>query len=132
MNMAARWINRLFLVAGLYDAILGAAFLLFGPQIFRYAAVTPPNHFGYIHFPALLLIIFGVMFLRIATDPLKNRELMLYGVALKASYCGVVFWYDLATGIPRLWLPWAWADLLFLVLFIIAWLRTGVQPKPQS
>jgi hypothetical protein len=121
----AHWIKVLFLVAGIYDGLLGAAFLFFGMAIFHRTGVTPPNHIGYIQFPALLLITFGIMFLRIAQDPLKNRELMWYGVALKASYTGVAFWHHLQGGIPMLWIPWAWIDLLFLILFLIAWKRTA-------
>jgi len=127
--MTRSWIKILFVIAGIYDAGLGAAFLFFGADIFRVTGVTPPNHFGYIHFPALLLIIFGVMFFRIAADPVRNRELMLYGVALKASYSGVAFWYDVHGGIPALWMPWAWADLAFLALFLVAWKQTAAETK---
>jgi hypothetical protein len=71
-------------------------------------------------------MIFGAMFFRIAQDLPKNRELILYGIALKASYSGVVFWYQTHGGLPRLWLPWAWADLIFLVLFVVAWRQSRV------
>jgi hypothetical protein len=123
-DMTGPWIKVLFIIAGLYDGLLGAIFLFFGLDIFRIAGVTPPNHIGYIQFPALLLIIFGFMFFRIAQDTVKNRELMLYGVALKAAYTGVVFWHSLHGGIPSLWIPWAWADVAFLVLFLVAWKQT--------
>jgi hypothetical protein len=122
--MTTLWIKVVFAIAGVYDGLLGAAFLFFGLDIYHYAGVTPPNHIGYIQFPALLLIIFGVMFLQVAANPFKNRDLMLYGAALKASYAGVVFGHDLISGIPRLWIPWAWADLAFLVLFLAAWNAT--------
>jgi hypothetical protein len=100
------------------------AFLFFGLRIYQIAGVTPPNHIGYVQFPALLLIIFGVVFLRVPADPVRNRELMLYGVALKTSHAGVVFGHDLVSGIPKLGIPWAWADLAFLILFLLAWART--------
>jgi hypothetical protein len=123
--MSKLWIKVLFTIGGIYDALLGAAFLFCGAAIYHVTGVTPPNHFGYIQFPALLLIIFGVMFLRVAADPVKNRDLMLYGVALKASYSGVAFWHQLHGGIPTLFIPWAWADLVFLVLFLLAWKQTA-------
>ena len=91
--MFSPWIRALFVLSGIYDGVLGIAFLLFGPAIFRIAGVTPPNHFGYIQFPALLLITFAIMFLRISGDPVGRRELMLYGMALKVSYCSVAFWH---------------------------------------
>ena len=125
--MNTTWIKILFAVAGIYDGILGVAFLFFGLEIFRIAGVTPPNHMGYLQFPAILLMIFAVMFFQIARNPAGNRGLMLYGAALKVGYSGVVFWNVWHGGIPMLWIPWAWADLVFLVLFFVAWKRT--EPK---
>jgi len=46
-------------------------------------------------------------------------------MALKLGYSGTVFYYMLTTGVPAMWIPWAWADLAFLVLFILAWQHTG-------
>lgn len=123
--MRQGWIKALFVIAGIYDGLLGLAFLFAGPLIFRGFGVTPPNHFGYIYFPSLLLIIFGVMFLRVAKDAKGNRELILYGIALKASYAGLIFWYQVREGVPGMFIPWAWADLIFLVLFVIAWKQTA-------
>ena len=114
-----------FAIAGIYDAALGLAFLFFPAVIFAHFGVMPPNHFAYVQFPALLLIIFAWMFFRIAENPVKERNLIPFGVALKGSYCGIAFYYDIMGGIPRMWLPWAWADLVFLVLFGLAWKATG-------
>ena len=88
--------------------------------------VTPPNHPGYIRFPALILIIFGALFFQIAADPVRSRGLIWYGVALKVSYSGVVFWYQTHGGLPHFWVTFAWFDVAFLILFLLA-LRT---PKP--
>ncbi len=123
------WIGSLFVVAALYDGVLGLAFLGWHAGIFEFYAVAPPNHPAYVQFPALLLVLFAIMFLRIASDPPRFRELMLYGVGLKASYSGLAFWYQATQGIPTMWLPWAWADLIFLILFVVAW-RTAGRPRP--
>jgi hypothetical protein len=123
--MSQRWIRALFVAAALYDGVLGLAVFSIPGPIFAYFGVTPPNHFAYVQFPALLLLIFAAMFIRVARDPAKNRELMLYGCGLKISYCALAFWYLVTTGIPSMWIPWAWADLVFLVLFLWAWASTG-------
>lgn len=115
------WIKPLFIIAALYDGILAIAFLFFASALFQWFGVTPPNHLAYVKFPALLLLIFAAMFLRIASDPVKNRDLIPYGIALKIAYSGTAFWYQVTQGIPSMWIPWAWADLGFLVLFVIAW-----------
>jgi hypothetical protein len=110
-----------FFASGIYDGALGVAFLFFAPDLFRILNVTPPNHFGYVHFGALMLILFAAMFFQIASDPACYRSLILYGAGLKASYTGVVFWHQLHGGLPAFWIPWAWADLVFLILFLAAW-----------
>ena len=130
--MQMRWIRVLFAVSALYDGVLGIAFLFFGSAIFHQTGTPLPNHMGYIAFPALLLILFGVMFWRVAADPIRNRDLVLYGVGLKASYSGVAFWYEVHGGIPSLWLPWAWIDLLFLLMFFIAWIRIPTHPSSDG
>ena len=123
------WIKPLYVVAGVYDAILGLSFLVATGAIFRYFSVEPPNHMAYIHFPALLLLIFAAMFFRISTNPIKYREMMVYGIGLKVAYSGTAFWHQLSGGIPIMWKPWAWADLLFLILFVIAWKKTGTMQQ---
>ena len=125
--MNQKWIKPLYLIAALYDGVLGLAFIIAPMQIFAMYAVEPPNHMAYIQFPAFLLIIFAIMFYRVAMDPVKNRELILYGCGLKVSYCSLVLVYGLTTGIPSMWIPWAWADLVFLVLFAISWKKLGQQ-----
>jgi hypothetical protein len=115
------WIRPLFFLAGIYDAVLGIAFLFFSPAIFRVAGVTLPNHMAYIEFPAPVLLIFAALFFQLPHDPVRNRDLLPYGAALKVAYAGVVFWNAVSGGIPGLWIPWAWIDLVFLVLFLVAW-----------
>ncbi len=127
--MSSAWIRSLFIVVGLYDGILSLAFLLFPLAIFQWFEVTPPNHVGYVQFPALLLLIFAVMFFRIAVNPPGTRDLIPYGIALKAAYSGLVFWHDFTGGIPSMWIPWAWLDLVFLVLFLVVWKQTA-KPAP--
>lgn len=115
-----RWINPLFIVAGLYDGILGIIFLTLPLCIFSAAGVPPPNHIGYVQFPAMLLIVFAILFFNIAKDPLANRGLILYGILLKVSYCAVIFPHWLMGNMPSMWVPFAFFDLAFLVIFLIA------------
>jgi hypothetical protein len=118
---SARTVSWLFIVAALYDGILGLVFLLAGGDVFAWYNVTPPNHFGYVQFPGALLIVFGLMFLAVARNPAANRNLVPYGIMLKISYCGVVFYYWLRSGIPNMWKPFAICDLVFLILFVWAY-----------
>lgn len=115
-----KWIKPFFVVAALYEGILGLIFLVIPLQIFNMLEVTPPNHIGYVQFPAFLLVAFSIMFFNIARDPIANKNLILYGIFLKFSYCSVVFPHWLAGSIPSIWVFFAFCDLAFLALFIMA------------
>lgn len=131
--MMKKTVSLLFVVAALYDGLLGLIFLFAGNSVFVHVGVTPPNHWGYVQFPAALLITFGIMFSMIAKNPVANRNLIPYGVLLKVSYCGVVFFYWMGPGIPGMWKPLAVIDLIFLVLFAWAYRAlAGEHPVTQG
>lgn len=131
MPKSPGWIRIVFWLAALYDGVLGVAFLAAPAAIFDAFGVTPPNHAGYVQFPALLLVVFAVMFARVAMDPAGRRELMIYGVLLKLSYSGVVIGYWLTSGVPDLWLPMAGLDLVWAVAFAAAYMKTaGPRVRP--
>jgi hypothetical protein len=113
-------VSVVFGLSALYDGLLGIFFLFAAPAVFRWYEVTPPNHYGYVHFPAALLIIFGLMFLAIARNPVRNRNLIPYGILLKIAYCTVSSYHWFTAGIPGMWKPFTIIDLVFLVLFIWA------------
>ncbi len=125
-------IRGLFIIAALYDGVLGVAFLCAGPALFERFHVTPPNHFGYIHFPAALLIVFALMFGAIARNPIGNRNLVPYGMLLKVSYCGVALYHWLSAGIPSMWKPFAVLDAIFLVAFAWAYSAVATLPREDS
>lgn len=125
MNLAA--IRLLFVVAALYDGILGLLFAVAPSWAFTQFEVTPPNHFGYVQFPAALLLIFGFLFLNIARDPQKNASLIIYGILLKVAYCSVTFGYWFTQDIPFIWKPFAVIDLIMLALF--AWSKASLSEK---
>lgn len=114
-------IRDLFVIAALYDGVLGLVFLFAGPAVFAWLDVTPPNHWGYIHFPAALLLVFAIMFAAVAVRPYANRNLIPYGILLKVSYSGLVFYHWAATDVPTMWKPFALLDVLFLVAFVWAY-----------
>ena len=123
--MNEKTLKIFYVIAALYDGVLGVAFLLFPAAIYAMYAVEPPNHMAYVQFPALLLIVFGAMFFQISRNPAKNRELILYGCGLKVSYCSMVFGYMATSGVPAMYVPFAYADLVFLALFIMTYKSLG-------
>lgn len=111
-------IRILYVLAAAYDGLLGLAFLLAAPRVFAWVGITPPNHWGYIHFAAGTLVIFALMFGQIARKPLENKNLVIYGILLKACYILTVLWHESHGGVPRIWTWFAAADLVFLLLFL--------------
>lgn len=114
-----RFISILFYFSGTYDGILGLTAFFAPGLLFNIFNVTPPNHFGYIQFPAALLFVFGIMFFIIAANPGKNYRLIPYGIGLKFSYSIVVFMYWFTSGLPDMWKPFAVIDIILGILFII-------------
>lgn len=125
------WISVVFAVAAIYDGVFGLAFLIAPGAIFDRFSVPPPNHPGYVQFPAALLVVFALMFLAVAVNPVVNRNLIPYGMLLKVSYCAVVFWHWLSTDLPGMWKPWAVIDLVFLLVFVAAYRSLGT-PEEQE
>lgn len=129
--MSRATVQSLFAVAGLYDLLIGLAFLLAGSQLFAQTGVPQPNHWGYIQFGALMLMIFGLMFLTIAKDPVANRNLMPFGMLLKLFYIGIVGYYWLTSGCPALFKPFLFIDLAMLILFWMAY-QSRLDPVPAT
>jgi len=120
-------ISIIFIIAALYDGLLGLTFLFAADPVYQKFNVTPPNHYGYLHFPAALLLVFAIMFLVIASNPMKNRNLIPYGVLLKVSYCATAGYHWFAQGIPTMWKPFVIIDLVFLVLFVMVYVSIPKQ-----
>lgn len=118
---APKWIKPLFVVVGLYDGVLGILFLAIPFQLFKLFNVTPPNHIGYVQFPAMLLIVFAIMFFNVAIDPASNRNLIFYGILLKFAYCSIILYYWFLHQMPYMWVPFAYFDLACMIAFIFAY-----------
>jgi hypothetical protein len=118
--MKREWIRPLFVVAGLYDFLLGVVFALAWRSMYTRFNVTFPNHPGYVMVPALLIAIFGVGFWFVAQAPERNRDIIKLGILLKLAYAVPVLMYHFQGRIPPMWVPFAWIDLAFMVTFILA------------
>lgn len=128
--MSLSLIRGTFLIAGLYDLIIGLAFCFQGRQIFEQAGVPLPDQWAYLYFGCFMLMIFGVMFFAVAYDPIANRNLMPFGMLLKLSYVGMVgyYWFVLDY-CATLFKPFAVIDAVMLVLFVAAYVA---RPAPGA
>ena len=134
MKRTLLWIRLVFVLSGLYDMLAGIVFLFFAPAIYQRAGIPPPSHPAYVQLPSLVIMVFGAMFFQISKDPQANRNLIPFGLGFKASYCIVILLHAMAHKMPFLMLPFAWADIVCLVLFAAAYRATGTgrQATPES
>ena len=123
-------VRALYAVAAAYDGLLGLAFLVAGPALYAHFQITPPNHWGYVHFAAGILVVFGWMFLEIARRPEQSLNLVTYGILLKVCYVSTVAWYWVHGDIPAMWKWFALADTIFAALFV--WSLKSLKPSPAT
>jgi hypothetical protein len=107
-----------FLVAALYDAILGAAFFIFYNPLFHALGIALPNNTSYIHITTAYIFVQGLSYWFVYRDPIKNVDIVRVGIVYKVIYVGLTAYY-LAIG-QLLSSVFAWlavTDLIFLTLF---------------
>lgn len=124
-------VKPLFFVGGVYDLILGLAFLAVPYVIFEFIDVTPPNHIGYIQFCAAFLTIFGFMQFEVSRKPLASKNLIPYAALIKVAYCAIVFGHYALGNMPTPWLYFAFADSIFLLAFAWAYMEIGKSRDTQ-
>jgi hypothetical protein len=117
----ARWVFR---VAGIYGL------LVVGPQYFLEAKtgqdypppITHPEfYYGFVG----VVVAFQVVFLVIATDPVRYRPMMIAAVLEKAGFAIAVPILYLQHRVPGLVLGFSLIDAVWGVLFAVAYVRTS-------
>jgi hypothetical protein len=116
----ARWV---FLLAGISGVIVVA------PPYFleRWAGEFDPppvNHPEYYYGFVGVVLVFQLLYLLIASDPVRFRPVMLFGALGKSSFAIAVAALYAAGRASPLWLGLAAMDALLIVLFVIAYLLT--------
>ena len=109
-----------FLVAALYDIVLGAVFVIAGESILTAIGMTLPPHIAYIQLAAIFILVQGLSYWLVYRDPLGNLGIVRIGVVYKAAYAGLAAWYLILGTLPSVFfIPWAIIDLGFLVGFVL-------------
>jgi hypothetical protein len=107
-----------FLVAAVYDIVLGIGFFfLYGP-LFSALGIELPNNTSYIHLTAAFVFVQGLGYWFVCQDITGNRGIVKLGIVYKAVFAGLGFYY-LAIGqlLHPVFLVFAVADACFLVGF---------------
>lgn len=118
-----KFARRVFLIAAIYGVIVLA------PQYFLEAkngrdfppAITHPEYYyGFIG----VALVFQLIFLIIARDPVRYRAMMLPSILEKASFGIAAIALYLMGRIPAFTLSFGLVDLLLGALFVVAYART--------
>lgn len=124
-----------FLVAGLYDVILGATFFLLWKPIFRLLHIERPKNTSYIHISAALVFVQGISYWFVARNLTRNVDIVRVGTVYKTAYIAVAAYYLTIGKLLHSIFAWfALFDLGFLFMFLrfLQRARTWEQLKDQE
>lgn len=116
-----RYYKSLYLIAALYDFILGAAFLFFYRSIFKLTGMNLPDNPAYLTFCAAMIALFGILLFMIYLNLEGSKRLIIYAILVKFAYVGTVLYYYILVGPNYVDFPFrlfAFFDIIFAVLFI--------------
>ena len=109
----------LFLVAAIYDIVLGVLFLFWYKQIYNYFNIEMLNFPAYLQMSAAFVFAMGVGYYFVYKNMYRNVDLVKLGVVYKAAYSGVVGYFYF-TNIANIMFFWfALIDFGFLLLFVL-------------
>ena len=119
--MEREYYKRLYLIAALYDLILGFGFLLFYKIIYKVFGMNLPENPAYLSLCAIMIGIYGILLFMIHKNPENNRITIIYAILVKFAFVAVVLYYWLIIGSNYVDIPFriiAGIDLIFALLFL--------------
>ncbi|HEX6210393.1 MAG TPA: hypothetical protein VF136_06430 [Methylomirabilota bacterium] len=122
-----------FLVAALYDVVLGAAFFLLYEPLFEWMGVPLPPNTSYIHLTAAFVFTQGIGYWFVYQDPLANRGIVKIGVVYKFMFSALAFYYlAIDQLIHPVFLLFGVLDILFLIGFVLFLRETSAREVPAA
>ena len=121
-----------FLVAAIYDIVLGVAFFVLYEPLFSALGIELPNNTSYIHLTAAFVFTQGLGYWFVYQDAPANLGIVKLGIVYKAIFSGLTFYY-LAIGelLHPVFIVFGVADLLFLAGFWL-FLRQGTPAEASA
>ncbi len=106
----------LFTVAATFNVLVGIGMLLAYHQLAPWLGF-PPEPTVWIHIVALVVLIYGYAYWRIAMDPVRFREYVVLGIAGKLAFAAVIYWHYLSGDATAALAVLVSTDVLFAALF---------------
>ena len=113
----------LFTVAAIFNAVVGLAMLVAYDRLVPWLGL-PPRPTVWIHIIALVVLVFGYAYWRIANDPLRFREYIVLGIVGKLAFVVAIYGHFLAGDATAALATLVTADLVFAALFAAYLART--------
>ncbi len=128
-----RFFKAVFLVAALYDVVLGVVFFFLYKPLFDTLDIALPNNTSYIHLTAGFVFVQGVGYWFVYRNMLRNVDLVKLGIVYKAIYSAVAVYY-LAIGelLDAIFGWFAVFDVGFLLLFIAFLIQVRPHQRHQQ
>lgn len=109
--------KAIFLIAAIYDFVLGIAFLIFYKPIFNYFGIALPLYPMYLQMAAAFVFAMGVGYYFIFKNLYKNTDLVKLGIVYKFVYSGLASYFFFAGQAHVIFFWFVIFDLVFLALF---------------
>ena len=107
-----------FMVAAVYDMVLGAAFFFAYGPIWELLELELPNNTAYIHLTAAFVFVQGFGYWIVAQNPTANRGIVQMGFAYKLAFAGLsVYYFAIGELLHPTFLLFGILDVLFLIGF---------------
>lgn len=111
-----RW---LFLIAAVYDFVLGLIFFFGYQSIYSFFHITLPDYPMYLQMAVAFVIAMGVGYYFVYRNMYRNIDLVKLGVVYKGVYSGLTGYFYFAGLAHILYFWFAVIDFIFLVLFVL-------------
>ena len=112
--------QNLFIIAALYDFVLGLTFLFFLPFFFEEIFnIAVPNYPVFHQGGAAFVFVMGVGFYFVYLNMYRNVDIVKIGIIFKSVYTALAFYYVFIENMPWVFLVFGVLDLVFIMLFIL-------------
>jgi len=111
--------RNLFLIAALYDFVLGFVFFVFLRFIFEDIFKIPsPVYPAFFQAAAAFVFVMGVGFYFVYLNMYRNTDIVKLGIVFKLVYTGLAFYHVFIEKMPWVFSIFGFLDIIFIVLFI--------------
>ena len=109
----------LFLIAALYDFVLGLVFFIFLGYFFENIFKMPyPLYPGFFRGAAAFVIVMGIGFYYVYRNMYRNIDIVKLGIIFKIVYTGLAFYHVFFENIPWIFSVFGFLDIIFIVFFV--------------